>query len=195
MKELLCKFIIQCTEALYIIKSLPVDNVFQCTLSAFTVFQAATPFRAMQSICFYRFSSRAPFTGNAKQLLLPFFKPRPFFGQCKAAAFTVFQAATLFRAMQSSCFYRFPSLYHFWGNAVKLLITLGTIHQAIKIHGSSFRHQRIMFALSHSSPHRNSGIQQALQAQATPRSASKALLIGCPEHTLRRPIVFLSAAF
>jgi hypothetical protein len=85
----------------------------QCRASAFTVFQPSRLFRAMQSFCFYRFSSIALFSGNAALLLLPFFILRVLFGQSRASAFTVFHPSHLFRAMQGFCFYRFLSIKGF----------------------------------------------------------------------------------
>jgi hypothetical protein len=94
----------------------------QCRASAFTVFQPSRLFRAMQSFCFYRFSSIALFSGNAALLLLQFFILRVLFGQSRASAFTVFHPSHLFRAMQGFCFYRFSSIASFSGNAGLLLL-------------------------------------------------------------------------
>jgi hypothetical protein len=111
----------------------------QCSASAFTAFYPPRPFRAMQGFCFYRFSAIAPFSGNARLLLLLFFSHRAFFGQCRASAFTAFQPSHLFRqcrasaftvfhpspffrAMQGFCFYRFLSSASFSGNAGLLLL-------------------------------------------------------------------------
>jgi hypothetical protein len=79
----------------------------QCRASVFTVFQPSHLFWAMQGFCFYRFSSIAPFSGNAGLLLLPFFILCVLFGRCRASAFTAFHPSHLFRAMQGFCFYRF----------------------------------------------------------------------------------------
>jgi hypothetical protein len=100
------------------------DFFGQCSASAFTAFHPSHLFRAMQRFCFYRFSSIAPFSGNAGLLLLPFFIHRTFFEQCRASAFTVFQPSHLFWAMQSFCFYRFSSIALFSGNASLLLLPL-----------------------------------------------------------------------
>jgi hypothetical protein len=72
----------------------------QCSSPAFTVFPPSTPFQAMQLICFYRFPSLFPFSGNAAHLLLPFSLPLPLFRPCSPPAFTVFLPSTPFRAMQ-----------------------------------------------------------------------------------------------
>jgi hypothetical protein len=77
------------------------DHIFgQCRSSAFTGFPSISFFRAMQKLCFYRFSFNFAFSGNAGGLLLPFFLQARIFGQCRRAAFTVFHSSSLFRTMQ-----------------------------------------------------------------------------------------------
>jgi hypothetical protein len=94
----------------------------QCSPSAFTVFLWSEHFRAMQTLCFYRFSLVRAFSGNAATLLLPFLSGPSIFGQCSPSAFTVFLWSEHFRAMQTLCFYRFSLVRAFSGNAATLLL-------------------------------------------------------------------------
>jgi hypothetical protein len=75
----------------------------------------------MQYLCFYHFPLVRSFSGNAVHLLLPFSSSRSIFGQCSTSAFTVFLWSVHFRAMQPLCFYHFPLVDPFSGNAVPLL--------------------------------------------------------------------------
>jgi hypothetical protein len=94
----------------------------QCRAPAFTVLAFGATFRAMQSSCFYRSCFWHGFSGNAELLLLPFLLLARLFGQCRAPAFTVLAFGATFRAMQPLCFYRFPLVRSFSGNAALLLL-------------------------------------------------------------------------
>jgi hypothetical protein len=94
----------------------------QCSPSAFTIFLWSVHFRAMQLLCFYHFPLVDPFSGNAAPLLLPFSSGPSIFGQCSPSVFTIFLWSVHFRAMQYICFYRFPLVRPFSGNAVPLLL-------------------------------------------------------------------------
>jgi hypothetical protein len=76
----------------------------------------------MQLLCFYHFPLVGPFSGNAVPLLLPFSSGRSIFGQCNSSAFTIFLWSIHFRAMQLLCFYHFPLVRPFSGNAASLLL-------------------------------------------------------------------------
>jgi hypothetical protein len=96
----------------------------QCSPSAFTIFLWSDHFRAMQLLCFYHFPLVGPFSGNAAHLLLPFSSGPSIFGQCSTSAFTVFLWSVHFLVMQYLCFYHFPLVDPFSGNAAlcKLLV-------------------------------------------------------------------------